>query len=60
MKPRHAKCGFCNHEFETSEKDKVNGRLLCPKCDNNSYWNETKEQNYIPVLRVLKGAKERS
>ena len=58
VNPRHAKCGSCNYEFQSSEKDKINGRLPCPLCDNNSYWNETKEENYIPVLRVLEGARK--
>jgi predicted nucleic acid-binding Zn-ribbon protein len=54
MKPkeRPARCSNCFHEFEATDNDKVNGRLPCPKCDANSYWDHVKEQNYVPVLNI--------
>jgi len=60
MKIRPAICSKCSHEFEATNNDKVNGRLPCPKCDNNSYWDTIKENNYIPVLNIRNKATRKS
>jgi predicted Zn-ribbon and HTH transcriptional regulator len=48
---RPAVCSKCSHEFDYEESN-VNGRLPCPLCNENSYWDTVKEDNYTPVLNI--------
>ncbi len=51
MKLRTAVCYTCGHKFNVDEET-VNGRLPCPKCDANSYFNDIREPNFVEILEV--------